>query len=318
MDKTDNGQNKWESPILITCLTALIGIIGTGAGAVMQGYYEAKLERQKFESQLISKALEPKNVEERAKYLLFLVDTGLINALDVKQIRDIANKPDRIPGENPALKITKASDILSLTDSVPGELLVTETALWKTWQDKGHIYAASRQYGGGRVIAFGHDDILRIHKNTNDLQESFRWLTEKTDKTSIAFSAGHCEWIPTKATEDQATALTSAINNWGYAVTRIRQKITEKSLQSIGILIIGNAWGTFSRPEIHAIEKFVSQGGGLFVAGLGWSWKDYAHRDGYACAGHTEGQIEGDLATYPMNQVMTNFGVKWTDTIIPE
>lgn len=314
----EKAHKKWESPIIITVITALVGIIGTGAGAVFQGYYEATLEKQKFESNLIFKALEPEDAQDRAKYLLFLADSGLIDSLNVNKIRKLADNPEMIPSSNPSLKLSSASDILALSESIPGEIVISDEAAWNSWKDGNITYAASRTYIKGRVLAFGHDDILKLNGNQKDIEESFRWLAGEAENKLIAFSASHCEWVPVRTNQEETSALFNTLQGWNYKVTQLNQRITEMSLKGVDVLVIGNAWGSFSNSEIRAIENFVAKGGGLFTAGLGWSWRDFAHKDSHKCTGNNEGQKPHELATYPMNRLMAPFGARWTDTYIGE
>jgi hypothetical protein len=83
----------WSSPLTL----ALVGLIGTGIGASVQGFWNTKLERQKFESSLILKSLETSDQQQAAKSLKFLVDAGLIPSLDSKKIEDLAKNPMELP-----------------------------------------------------------------------------------------------------------------------------------------------------------------------------------------------------------------------------
>jgi hypothetical protein len=87
----------FSSPLLIGVFSAIFGLLGTGIGAALQGYSNLQLERQKFESSLIQKALEIKDRNEAAKTLLFLVDSGVIQSLDGIRIRRIAENPEQLP-----------------------------------------------------------------------------------------------------------------------------------------------------------------------------------------------------------------------------
>lgn len=87
----------FTSPLLVGIFSALFGLLGTGIGAALQGHSSLQLERQKFESSLIQKALENKDRNEAAKALLFLVDSGVIQNLDGEKIRKIAENPEQIP-----------------------------------------------------------------------------------------------------------------------------------------------------------------------------------------------------------------------------
>lgn len=68
-----------SSPLAITVITGMLGLIGAGAANFVQSRSNLALEREKFESSLILKAIETGNPEAASKNLLFLVDTKLIN-----------------------------------------------------------------------------------------------------------------------------------------------------------------------------------------------------------------------------------------------
>ena len=81
------------SPLLLT----LVGLIGTGTGAVLQGFWNTRLEREKFEFSLIAKALSVPNKDEAAQNLKFLVDAGLINQFNSEKIAKLAANPKSLP-----------------------------------------------------------------------------------------------------------------------------------------------------------------------------------------------------------------------------
>ena len=72
---------------------AIIGLMGTGFGAAITGYWNTKLERQKFEFSLIQKALEAPDKAEAAKGLTFLVEAGLIEQFNA----ELASNPIQLP-----------------------------------------------------------------------------------------------------------------------------------------------------------------------------------------------------------------------------
>jgi hypothetical protein len=86
-----------SSPLLIGGITAIVGLIGTGIGAFLQGDTNSKLERQKFESALIQKTLDAPTQEETARRLLFLINSGVITSLDSQKLRELANDPSKLP-----------------------------------------------------------------------------------------------------------------------------------------------------------------------------------------------------------------------------
>jgi hypothetical protein len=83
----------FTSPVLL----ALVGLIGTGIGAVLQGFWNTRLEREKFEFSLIQKALDTPDQKQASRNLKFLVQAGLISGFDGKKIETLADTPDQLP-----------------------------------------------------------------------------------------------------------------------------------------------------------------------------------------------------------------------------
>jgi hypothetical protein len=96
-DEHQKRSSVFSSPLVLGLFSAIFGLLGTGIGAALQGYSTLQLERQKFESSLIQKALDTKDKSEAAKSLLFLVDSGIIQSLDAARIRKIAENPEQLP-----------------------------------------------------------------------------------------------------------------------------------------------------------------------------------------------------------------------------
>lgn len=308
-------QSFWQSSIGVTIATALVGLVGTGVGVSIQGYHDTKLERQKFESTLILQALEPVDPNARANYLLFLIEAGLVDSLDVEQIKALTDDPARLPSTNPDLKLQSAVDILSSPESVAGEIHIADDNLWTSWRKMTPAYAASRLYKKGRVISFGHDDILKVEGNRDELANTLSWLISPSANLRVGFSSGHCEWIPVKYPDVWAD-LKKTLTTWKYTVEEIPGDLSSEKLDKFGVLVIGNAWGNFTDAEIEAVRQFVQDGGGLMMAGLGWSWEAYADKENYRCAGKADGQNTSDMSTYPMNNMAAMFGAAWTAEVI--
>jgi hypothetical protein len=93
-----NRRHVWlGSPMMMAAASAIFGLVGTGFGAVLQGFSNTALERQKFEAGLIQKALETPDKNEAAKNLLFLVGVGLISQFDTQKIAMMARDPQKLP-----------------------------------------------------------------------------------------------------------------------------------------------------------------------------------------------------------------------------
>jgi hypothetical protein len=59
-------------------LTAFLALMATLGAAVVKGIYDTKLERQRFQSELVLRALQATSLEERVASLKFMVGTHLI------------------------------------------------------------------------------------------------------------------------------------------------------------------------------------------------------------------------------------------------
>jgi hypothetical protein len=86
--KSDAGKERNRPSFWLTSplLLAVLGLIGTAIGWLVQGYFNAKLEREKFQSALIQNALASANQEEAASKLKFLIKIRLID-LNEKDIQ---------------------------------------------------------------------------------------------------------------------------------------------------------------------------------------------------------------------------------------
>ena len=83
-------------------LAGLFGLIGTIAGAGVTGWSELQLARQKFNSDLVMKALESSSATERLESLKLLVETNLIKDKEIQSgVRSYAaarsSNPESVP-----------------------------------------------------------------------------------------------------------------------------------------------------------------------------------------------------------------------------
>ena len=95
------------SPLATTVLAGVVGLIGTGVGALAQGWFNRQLERDKFEfnkqierqkneANLVLKVVETGNLEEAQRNLLFLVKAGFIEDPNGR-IAALAKDPNTAP-----------------------------------------------------------------------------------------------------------------------------------------------------------------------------------------------------------------------------
>lgn len=85
-----------SSPLVIAVISGIIGLIGAGIANFMQTRSNLQLEREKFESSVIIKAIETGDPETATKNLVFIVKAGLIQDKTGK-IRALENKPENAP-----------------------------------------------------------------------------------------------------------------------------------------------------------------------------------------------------------------------------
>ncbi|MDZ4762183.1 MAG: toll/interleukin-1 receptor domain-containing protein [Alphaproteobacteria bacterium] len=211
---------------------------------------------------------------------------------------------------------TAINEVLA-KDDIPGEIITTDPNAWIPLMSQGERqFAAARSYKSGRVLALAHDGVLnglRSERSQGFLRRSVQWLAGPDGNRFIQIASGHCEWLPTRA--DNWT-LPARLSKWGYSVNDLPGQIDDQKLDGAGLLIIGNAWGDLADSEIGAIERFVSRGGGLLVAGLGWSWQGSSKGQGLDCIGKAMRQDVEDMSTYPMNRLVKPYGMRWTEATI--
>jgi hypothetical protein len=95
--------------------------LGTVAGGVVQGYWNAQQSERDFESTLILRALESVEKEPRVESLQFLVDARLISTPSIRDGLTAAIKS----GSVPRFKPIGATDTISVkkVDSVKGQVI---------------------------------------------------------------------------------------------------------------------------------------------------------------------------------------------------
>jgi hypothetical protein len=156
----------------------------------------------------------------------------------------------------------------------------------------------ARRYGGGRIVAFGHDGLpqhLDDLDNRGFMVNVLDWLNDNGFK-QVAYATGHGEWVQGA----QLAALATEMTNHGYAFTELSGLITTSALAGSDVLIVGNAWAPLNYNESYELEAFVNGGGSVLLLGLGWSWNGTYYDD------------------YPMNQIGERFQLRWLRNYITD
>jgi len=166
------------------------------------------------------------------------------------------------------------------------------------------VVAAAVLFGNGRVVALGHEGFLTnesvaLFDNKKFGLNIVKWL-DKSGSRRVLVTTGHREWLGGENFESFKRELESL----GYTVTRFSGQISASELSGVGVVLIGNAWGDFTREEVEELQSFVYKGGGLLLMGLGWSWEP-----------NNPGRTLDD---YPMNKIGEVFGIRWIDGYITD
>lgn len=159
------------SPLTTAIIAGVFAVLGTFIGAYLQGRNNAELERQKFETALILKAIETGNSDTAANNLLFLVRAGFIQ--DPKgQIASLVKNPENSPvlpsnnvefrGSN--FKITEKPRIITevvIVDSGSNEDAATYIQEIKSGVSRGSIhYIIDRD---GKVNPVFPESVMTFH-----------------------------------------------------------------------------------------------------------------------------------------------------------
>ena len=175
---------------------------------------------------------------------------------------------------------------------VPGPLCVFDNAATILAGREGNTLApvlAAAKFGKGRVIAFGHDGYLGdepflTSDGTRRLAVNiFRWLTAENGGTRIGV-------LRNPRFADFITTLCSDVHKL--------DNLADANLDEFQVLVIHGA--QLPLDQIERVSQFVSGGGGLYTASLGWGWL----------------QISGktDLKTeHPGNLLLAPMGIVWAD-----
>lgn len=114
----------------------------------------------------------------------------------------------------------------------------------------------------------------------------------QSEKTAIIYDSYH-SWVGSHYYSQFFSALSES-----FSVKYSEGRINEKELSSCSILMISAPTKTFSTSEISAIKKFINEGGGLLLGGVGWFWVD---------------EYQKPIENFPFNQIGKEFGVMIND-----
>lgn len=154
-------------------------------------------------------------------------------------------------------------------------------------------FVLARHYEKGRIVALGHEWLfsnktLPLLDNQRFVNNMVTWLAGPKGQ-QIGYTTGHGEWL------GETAALVALVTSNGLTLRPLPAPISFSVLADCSALIVGVAWKDFTASEIEAVRQFVSNGGGLCLVGVGWSWE----------------QTGKKLQDYPMNKLGEPFAVHW-------
>ncbi|MEZ5460292.1 caspase family protein [Dokdonella sp.] len=193
---------------------------------------------------------------------------------------------------------------------VPGDMAVAEAmqSEWEPFVFRGSsVFALRSSHAGGKIVALSHDE-LPVDEIFMDYV--LGWMLDGKDDATFLVSTSHCEVI---TYEIENVLARSQFSN--SSIREISDLSTIGSGDPSTVLLVGNAWSAFSEAEIEAVERFVRQGGGLVVAGIGWSWNQFNGQPNFAtqfCEAHPSSVGKtASTDSYPMNNLMKPLGLSW-------
>ncbi len=179
-----------------------------------------------------------------------------------------------------------------------GEVIPTAPGIWKLLTPAANTpaFAMASIFASHRILVLGHEAMLVFRDSTGKnpfLDSALTWLKGSRPAKVILSLKPTDTLVKFRSNTLNPGALQSQLVAHGYGVETVPTLRDSTQLAQAGIVIIANSWGPFLPPELTALTAFVSGGGGLLVAGLGWSWPH-------------------SLAVYPMNVLMKDFSAQWT------
>jgi hypothetical protein len=174
-----------------------------------------------------------------------------------------------------------------------------------------HDFIAAREFGQGHVVAYAHDGlsadnlIAASSDNLTFIDNAIRWLIPLKrregcpDSTKIVLWAGYVN----PGDHKKAVTVFSRRQDWSLVMTN--GDGLEATLACASVLWFGNPWQVprdFAAKHVPLIADYVRRGGGLLVAGLGWSYNAFAPKP---------------REPYPGDVLGASFGLRFTLSSFP-
>lgn len=150
--------------------------------------------------------------------------------------------------------------------------------------EESRDFIAARDYGDGHVLAYAHDGLLRDSEiavsgadNLTFAENALRWLDGAGTPAGCPASTIIAFWPGTYVAPGQVTAVRNFIARRGWQFVVTGPATLARDLSCASVLWYLSDWyppADFATAHVPRIERFVHEGGGLLVGGLGWSYAE--------------------------------------------
>lgn len=148
--------------------------------------------------------------------------------------------------------------------------------------EESREFIVARDYGAGHVIVYAQDGLTRddeIRGNGADnltfAENALRWLDGVGEPAGCAAGTTIVFWEGTFLDVDRIRAVRQFIDRRGWRFVVTSPATLDDDLRCASVLWYASDWeppADFATRHVPRIERFVREGGGLLVGGLGWSY----------------------------------------------
>ena len=163
---------------------------------------------------------------------------------------------------------------------------------WAPTGEESRDFAAARDYGAGHVLVYAQDGLTRDDEvrvpgadNLTFAENALRWLGRDETPPGCEATTTIVLWEGTFVRASQMTAVRRFVDRRGWRFVVTSPVTLDADLACASALWYLSDWEPppgFATTHVPRIERFVREGGGLLVGGLGWSYEQQGPDAPYA------------------------------------
>ena len=164
--------------------------------------------------------------------------------------------------------------------------------LWAPSGEESRDFAVARDYGEGHLLVYAQDGLTRDDEvrvpgadNLIFAENALRWLSRDDTPGRCAATTTIVVWDGTFVRASQMTAVRRFMDRRGWQFVVTSPETLDADLGCASVLWYLSDWDPpagFATTHVPRIERFVREGGGLLVGGLGWSYDQQGPNAPYA------------------------------------